>query len=381
MNPGDLFKDTYYIRKKLRTIDECIDVYHITYVTESGDKHAMLFLLDPAFAGTKNGSVKFRSLYLTLRDSGKIKKVLDYSMEGNDYYLIIPATSKQEHQSSEPIDISSAGNILTETGDIGETGFQKKKTSGKKNTISAKKGGSKKESSPSRLLRIEFYVISIVLILCLIFAAGYYLTVYTPEQTNQEEDSRNENQHTDMPDLIGLTINDAIDLLTENNLYYKITYEDSDRYLKDAICRQSVAAGTRIERFSTVDITVSNGSPKPTVSETTGAEETESTAEGEAESSAEQQEPSSAPSGNSGGLHSSHETMEAVPGSCKVPDLTGVWESNAESIITGAGLKLGKIYYEKYDGAERGKIFFQNIKAGDSVAPGTIIDIWVSGQG
>lgn len=373
MNPGDLFKDTYYIKKKLRTMDEHIDVYHVTYVTEDGDKNAMLFLLDPAIAGTKNGSSKFRSLYQTLRESGKIKKVLDYSMEGNDYYLIIPAASRQKRKLSS-IDISAAGNILTEDTP------QKKRSNVKKNTAPSKNASHEDNHSILRLWRVQFYVLGTLLILCLIGAAGYFLTIYAPEQASKEEDSRNESQYTKMPDVTGLSINDAIELLTKNNLHYKITYEDSNIYIKDAVCRQSVDAGTRIERFSTVGITVSNGFPKPTAAETTSADETESPAAGEEESSTEQKEPSSTPSGNSGGLNPSQEIKEVTPGSCKVPDLTGVWESNAESVISGAGLKLGKIYYEKHEGTERGKIFFQNVKAGDSVASGTAIDVWVSGQ-
>lgn len=372
MNPGDLFKDAYYIKKKLRTIDECIDVYHVTYITESGDKNAMLFLLTPAFAGTKNGSVKFRSLYLTLRESGKIKKVIDYSMEGNDYYLIIPASSRQESQLSEPVDLSASESLPAGTANKENYGLPETGNSGKKSAASSKKAPRSKKHSLSRLFRAELYGIGIVLILCLIGAAGYYLTVHAPGQANPEQDSRNENQYTKMPYCVGLSINEAIELLDENNLYYKITYEDSDIYIKDAVCRQSVDAGTQIKRFSTVNIVVSNGSTQKAAENTTAAEESETTG-------GQDENPSNL-SETSNNSNSSHDIKEVVSGSCKVPDLTNVWESNVESVISGAGLTLGTIHYEKHEGTERGKVFFQNVQAGDSVASGTVVDVWVSGS-
>ena len=371
MNPGDLFKNTYYIKRKLRTMDDCIDVYHVTYITQDGDKDAMLFLLDPALAGTKTGSVKFRSLYQTLRESGKIKKVLDYSMEGNDYYLIIPAAARQESRMTGSVEFSEADGIFTAGSSDTDSSLQVKKGAAKK-AAPSKKNTPPKEHSLTRLLRIELYAIGAVVILCLIGAAGYYFTTHAPGLENQEQSKQNENQYTSMPDIVGLTINDAIDLLTENNLYYKITYEDSAVYIKDAVCRQSVEAGTKIERFSTVNLVVSNGIAEPVTEETSTADETETTTV--------QEGTSGNSSVNSGGYNPEHSTKEVTSGSCTVPDLTNVWESNAESVLSAAGLKLGTVYYEKHDGTERVRVYYKNVSAGDSVAAGTTVDIWVSGS-
>ncbi len=75
-----------------------------------------------------------------------------------------------------------------------------------------------------------------------------------------------------VPDVEGLTLDEALEKLNENNVKYEIVYEDSNE--DNIVLSQSIKAGQTIENTQTVTITVS----KQIVEETT-TEEAEDTSE------------------------------------------------------------------------------------------------------
>ncbi|MCR4399996.1 MAG: PASTA domain-containing protein, partial [Syntrophomonadaceae bacterium] len=67
-------------------------------------------------------------------------------------------------------------------------------------------------------------------------------------------------QQTQVPDLVGMTLENAQALLRERQLTLgDITREDSARYFAGQVVRQTVAAGTTVETGTQVGIVVSNG--------------------------------------------------------------------------------------------------------------------------
>jgi len=66
------------------------------------------------------------------------------------------------------------------------------------------------------------------------------------------------------------------------------------------------------------------------------------------------------------------------PSSVQVPRLYGNTPAQAESLLLGAGLKLGAQSQDYNSDVAEGSIFFQNPSGGDNVEPGTAVDVTVS---
>lgn len=71
-----------------------------------------------------------------------------------------------------------------------------------------------------------------------------------------------------VPPVTGLSVRDAIDLLTENGLKYEIKRVYSDTDEKDRVVRQSEAANSKVAKDTIVTLEVSDG-PAPTEPEPT----------------------------------------------------------------------------------------------------------------
>ncbi|WP_143960740.1 PASTA domain-containing protein [Litoribacter populi] len=61
-----------------------------------------------------------------------------------------------------------------------------------------------------------------------------------------------------------------------------------------------------------------------------------------------------------------------------VPDLLGMDETDAEFLIIGSGLRMGRIAYVETDTVPKGTIVQQSPPAGINAKTGEIIDIWIS---
>ena len=81
-----------------------------------------------------------------------------------------------------------------------------------------------------------------------------------------------------VPPVTGLSVRDAIDLLTENDLKYEIKRVYSDTDEKDRVVRQSEAANSKVAKDTIVTLEVSDG-PEPTEAPTTAPTEPEPTTE------------------------------------------------------------------------------------------------------
>lgn len=64
--------------------------------------------------------------------------------------------------------------------------------------------------------------------------------------------------------------------------------------------------------------------------------------------------------------------------SVKVPDITGLTETKAISTLESSGLKAGKVTYDSSDDVESGLVISQSVNPGDKVKEGTAVDFVIS---
>ncbi|MBE5938804.1 MAG: Stk1 family PASTA domain-containing Ser/Thr kinase [Lachnospiraceae bacterium] len=72
------------------------------------------------------------------------------------------------------------------------------------------------------------------------------------------EVTTNEKQSV-VPSVVGRLESDAISMIEENNLYYKVEYETNNNVDKGRVIEQSVSAGTVVDKYITITIVVSDG--------------------------------------------------------------------------------------------------------------------------
>jgi serine/threonine protein kinase len=127
-----------------------------------------------------------------------------------------------------------------------------------------------------------------------------------------------------VPNVEGLGSGQARDQLDAKGLKAKVEQQFSDQVVRGHVISSSPAAGTVVDRGSTVTLRVSRG-----------------------------------------------KEMVAVP------DVTGASEDNASSAIEGAGLRVGKVTQQE-SGEDPGTVIDQSPDAGESVAKGTAVDLTVA---
>ncbi|MEY8337204.1 Stk1 family PASTA domain-containing Ser/Thr kinase [Lachnospiraceae bacterium 62-35] len=96
-----------------------------------------------------------------------------------------------------------------------------------------------------------------------LFQMGFSEGKVTSAAEKETESTALDHTMTVMPQVEGLSVDAAEKLLKENNLVMKIReYTESDHTEENVVISQEKAAGTSVERYSTVYVTVSKGSGK-----------------------------------------------------------------------------------------------------------------------
>ncbi|MGF1472531.1 MAG: Stk1 family PASTA domain-containing Ser/Thr kinase [Rubrobacteraceae bacterium] len=192
-----------------------------------------------------------------------------------------------------------------------------------------------------------------------------------------------------VPDLEGMTLNEARDQHGENFEITEEGREDSQR-AENTILSQTPESGSREEEGSEIGVTVASGQNEvPGVEGEQPGEarrilgdagfEVES---GEGDSSAEQegQVISQNPGGgNTADVGSTVEiTVGTGPANVEVPDLFGMTLNAAEAAIQDAGLEYNGNDTAPSNDVEEGRVISQSVAAGTSVEPGTAVGVRIS---
>ena len=230
------------------------------------------------------------------------------------------------------------------------------------------------------------------------------------------EDKVIEEGMTEVPNVVGMSIEEASEVLKKAGLTAKASYAESMNYDKDFIDSQDPAEGTIVEEGSQLTLVVSSGKAAgaQTASDTEapvgGAAVPDVVGKSEAEArvaienegfvfaSAEQpsdavakgmvisQNPlgaTTAPLGSSiqvyissGGGENSEE--EEKKDEVQVPNVTGKDEATARALIIEAGLTCGTATEEVSDTVPKGNVISQTVAGGTSVKKGSNVDIKIS---
>ena len=214
---------------------------------------------------------------------------------------------------------------------------------------------------------------------------------------------------TEVPDVVGMTIDEASAALKAANLTAKAKYAESTLYEKDRIDSQEPAAGSIIEENSVLTLVVSSGKVPGAENDTIASEDApvggaavpDVVGKSEAEARvaietegfvfamAEQPSDSvekgkvisqtplgatNAPLGSSVQVYiSAGKNVEEV----QVPDVTGKDEATARALLVEAGLTCNGVE-ENNDTVPKGNIISQSVAAGTTVEKGSSVSVKIS---
>lgn len=214
------------------------------------------------------------------------------------------------------------------------------------------------------------------------------------ETTASLSNNKNSSDMVEVPNVVGMTKEDAIKALNKLGLGYKAVTQSSDTVAEDCVISQGNVGGSKVEKNSQIVLTISSGKENKEVSvpNVKGRSEQEARELIEAANlvvSVDYEYSDTVDAGNvikyspSGSVSESSTVTISVSRGKKVtnvtvPNVLGMSESLASQTLDSANLKV-TVKYETSSKAEYGTVTSQTpYSAGDSVPSGTTITIYVS---
>ena len=249
-----------------------------------------------------------------------------------------------------------------------------------------------------RLLTGVGVVVAIIIVAVLLFivsqltglfnkGSGVSPTVIATEGAAGESASLSDTE-TYMPDVVGMSLDEAEKLLAEHDLTVKLSYAESEDYAKDTVIGQNPAKDTVVAKHSAVTLTVSEGTDKISLDEmnllSMTAEDAKALLEGrrltvnvteEFSETAEKgtilrYEPASAAPGGTVTLYVSAGPEMA---NVKVPTLLGHTAEEAAALLTEAGLVAGEVTEETSETVAKGLIVSQSAEPDSELPQGSAV--------
>lgn len=214
------------------------------------------------------------------------------------------------------------------------------------------------------------------------------------ETTASLSNNKNSSDMVEVPNVVGMTKEDAIKALNKLGLGYKAVTQSSDTVAEDCVISQGNVGGSKVEKNSQIVLTISSGKENKEVSvpNVKGRSEQEARELIEAANlvaSVDYEYSDTVDAGNvikyspSGSVSEGSTVTISVSRGKKVtnvtvPNVLGMSESLASQTLDSANLKV-TVKYETSSKAEYGTVTSQTpYSAGDSVPSGTTIAIYVS---
>ncbi len=242
-------------------------------------------------------------------------------------------------------------------------------------------------------------ILALVIIAVIITAFISGNEIKLPKTATSSEAETIDPQKTEVPNVIGLSEDEAEKTLHEKNLGYKYdsNYVYSDTYASGYIVEQSENAGDIIKKNSTVMLTVSKGPERIQVpSDIIGKTLEQTTDELEKLElkweiiyqyssrtigtiiSCNPSPMASVVKKDTISLTVSRGQKDEGDKVSTIPNVINKTESKAESAISSAGHRVGEVRYEFSDTIEKGVVIRQSIKSGGTAPSGTSIGLVVS---
>lgn len=222
-----------------------------------------------------------------------------------------------------------------------------------------------------------------------------WLSGSSEEKPQQELKIETSSSMVTVPNVVGMTVTEASDVLSKAGLTAKATYKESPEYDKDYITEQDTAEGTQVTAGTILKLVVSSGKVTGvTVPDVVGKSEAEAKVALEEEGFSMQKQLqesdsvekgmviSQSPLGATTAAKGSAVTVVISSGiseeELEMPNLTGKTEEEARVIIDEMGLTVRTVAEENSDTVEKGKIISQSPAAGGKISKETAVDLKVS---
>ena len=248
-----------------------------------------------------------------------------------------------------------------------------------------------------KAVTILLVVAAIIITLVAVFIIGKVFGMFSGGsgddlEITQEADS---GDTVIVPDIVGKSVTEASDILTQAGLTAKASYKESTEYDKDYIISQDIEGNTEVPKGTVLNLVVSSGKVVGvTVPDVVGKSEAEARVILEAEGFKMQKQAQESDSVEKGNVISQSPlgATTAPQGSdivvvissginveqISMPDLSQKTEEEARVVIEEEGLVVGTVSEENSDTVEKGKVISQAPAAGGMVDKGTTVDLKIS---
>lgn len=217
----------------------------------------------------------------------------------------------------------------------------------------------------------------------------------TQDTTDQDAAaSTDADEMVTMVNVVGQNIDEVKTLLNSMNLGTRVTTEESDTYEENLVISQAVAEGERVEKYTTIDLVVSSGIKLYEVPNVTGSKADDAVslleqkgfvaAKDYASSGSVQKDYviSQSPEALAKAKKGATVTIVISEGeeikTAKVPDLRGMTEKAARSLLEDNKLKCGEVKEDYSDTTTAGCVITQTHTPGMTVDEGTVVGITLS---
>lgn len=247
------------------------------------------------------------------------------------------------------------------------------------------------DPNTKKIMKILMIVAAVIIAFVVIFmvgkAAGMFKKGPATTQTQTESEVK-------VPDVVGLSKDEAQEILSQKKLGIKVSQAPSDTYAKGLVISQDPGADTKVKKNTEIKVVISSGKAvkETTVPDVVGMSEdkAQQTLEDESlvvdykseysDTVEEGKVISTNPGAGASVKEGSKVTMVVSQGAEKVsvPSIVGISRGDADAALAGAGLKSGNVTEEYSDEYEAGIVMSQKTSEGKKVKKGTAVDYVVS---
>ena len=244
-----------------------------------------------------------------------------------------------------------------------------------------------------RIMSIVGVIVAVIIVILLVFFVGRFTGVFGGKKSDTSQSTLDSTQ-TVMPDVVGLSEKMADKKLSDNNLQMQVkSSEYSDTVEKGNVISQEPKADEVVSKYSKVSVVISLGSDAFDISKLNLVGKTKESAESLLKENGfsvdTKEEPSdTVPKGSvisyTPTKPKNGERVTITVSSGKkvtkvvVPNITGMSESEAKTLLETNGLILGKKAEQHSSTVAKGIIIGQSTAAGSSVDSGSSVDYAVS---
>ena len=244
-----------------------------------------------------------------------------------------------------------------------------------------------------KIMSVAGVIIAVIIVVLLVFFVGRFTGVFGGKGSDTSQ-SKLDSTQTKMPDVVGLSEKMADKKLSDNNLQMQVkSSEYSDTVEKGNVISQEPKADEVVSKYSKVSVVISLGSDAFDISKLNLVGKTKESAESLLKengfSTDTKEEPSdTVPKGSvisytpTKPKNGERVTLTVSSGKkvtkVVVPNITGMSESEAKTLLETNGLILGKKAEQHSATVAKGIIIGQSTAAGSSVDSGSSVDYAVS---